>query len=129
MSNRKGTEAERELIHLFWSQPPWVAIRVAGSGSMKYPSPDIIAGTRGRLLVIECKISRSDPIYLPEDEIGKLVDFGRRMGAEIYVAFRFNRSPWQFVQPHQLRWTDKNFIIERSTTGYNFNDIIRHGLL
>lgn len=40
----KGINAEREIIHLFWSMPGWTACRVAGSGSMKYPSPDVIAG-------------------------------------------------------------------------------------
>lgn len=41
---QKGTIAERELIHLFWKNNI-PAVRVAGSGSMRYPSPDILAGT------------------------------------------------------------------------------------
>ena len=43
----KGTNAERELIHAFWGKG-YAAIRSAGSGSMKYPSPDIIAAKKGK---------------------------------------------------------------------------------
>ena len=41
----KGINAERELIHKFWGVG-WGAVRVAGSGSMRYPSSDILAANR-----------------------------------------------------------------------------------
>jgi Holliday junction resolvase - archaeal type len=39
----KGSKAERDLIHLFWSKG-FAAMRAAGSGSSQHPSPDILAG-------------------------------------------------------------------------------------
>ena len=54
VGKKKGINAERELIHMFWAEK-WAAIRVAGSGSSKYPSPDILAGNNLRKLAIECK--------------------------------------------------------------------------
>ena len=53
----KGINAERQLIHMFWSVK-WTACRIAGSGSSKYPSPDIIAANRARKLAIEAKITK-----------------------------------------------------------------------
>ncbi len=41
----KGSAAERELIHKFWANS-WGAIRVAGSGSSQFPSPDILVGSK-----------------------------------------------------------------------------------
>ena len=41
----KGINAERELIRLFEDTNKWSACRVAGSGSSRYPSPDIIAAS------------------------------------------------------------------------------------
>ena len=51
----KGINAERSLIHKFWAHN-WAAIRVAGSGSSKYPSPDVLAGNNLRKLAIEFQI-------------------------------------------------------------------------
>jgi Holliday junction resolvase len=52
----KGSNAERELVHMFWDKG-WAAIRVAGSGSSQYPSPDVLAGNNLRKLAVECKAS------------------------------------------------------------------------
>ena len=53
----KGSNAERELIHMFWSKG-FAAIRSAGSGSMKYPSPDLLVAKNNKILAIECKITK-----------------------------------------------------------------------
>ena len=126
MSNKhKGSNAERELIHLFWTQPNWFAIRVAGSGSMKYPAPDILAGTTTRKLCIECKISGENNIYLPTDEIQSLLNFSRRVGGETYIAFRFNHTTWKFLETHELKQTPTQYVITRETSGLSFEDVIR----
>ena len=57
MSKRKGTNAERDLIKLFWSVG-WAAVRVAGSGSMQFPSPDLLVGNKIRRLAIEVKTTK-----------------------------------------------------------------------
>ena len=54
----KGINAERELIHLFWKTNSWTAVRIAGSGSSKYPCPDILAANISRKIAIEAKSTK-----------------------------------------------------------------------
>src|SRR3989304_7320060 len=86
-----GISAERELIHLCWSSG-WAAIRVAGSGSIKYPVPDIVAGKGSRVFAVECKKCGSSSVYVSVEEIDDLVAFARLFGAEPVVAGRFCRG-------------------------------------
>ena len=67
----KGLNAERDLLRAFWSNG-WAAIRVAGSGSSHYPSPDLIVGKEGRRLAIECKITKDDKKYISSIDIQQL---------------------------------------------------------
>ncbi|MBI2142656.1 Holliday junction resolvase, partial [Candidatus Woesearchaeota archaeon] len=91
----KGISAERELIHLLWARG-WFAVRVAGSGSTKYPSPDVIAGNGLRRLAIECKSSSDSKRYLEKVQIGELRQFAQMLNAEPWVAFRYN-ADWYFI--------------------------------
>src|SRR3989344_2985518 len=50
---QKGSKAERELLHMFWAKN-FATIRSAGSGSMKYPGPDLLVGKKDwRFLSLE----------------------------------------------------------------------------
>ena len=60
--NAKGTNAERELVRLF-NELGWGCIRIAGSGSSKYPSPDILAGNALRRIAVECKTTKDNKKY------------------------------------------------------------------
>ena len=73
MINRKskGTNAERNLIKLFHDHG-WSALRSAGSGSSKYPSPDVLAGNGFRRIALECKTTKDNKKYLKNDEIEQL---------------------------------------------------------
>ena len=108
----KGTNAERELIHLFWSKG-WAAIRVAGSGSSSYPCPDILAASSGsgRRLAIECKSSGDLSRHLPSQQVGDLVKFGEIFGAEPWIGVRFNGTGWAFFSPDGLRRTGTAFSV------------------
>ena len=107
----KGITAERELIHLFWQMPGWTACRVAGSGSMKYPSPDIIAGNNSRRLAIECKTSKSKYQYFEKIEIKQLKQYAEMSNAEAWVAVKFDRTPWYFVKIEDLKETGNRFAV------------------
>jgi Holliday junction resolvase len=107
----KGSNAERELIHLFWGTKEWTACRVAGSGSMKYPSPDIIANKEGINLAIECKSTGGNNQYLEKREVEELVAYAKRAGARPLIAVRFDRKPWRFLNPDDLNSTEKNLVI------------------
>lgn len=111
----KGIKAERELIHLFWKHG-WAAVRVAGSGSSHYPSPDVLAGNGVKSLAIECKSSGEKRRYLTTDEVDNLVLFSRTFGAEPWIGVRFNALPWYFLPVAELQKTGRHFVVDAELT-------------
>lgn len=107
----KGANAERELIHLFNNVKGWCAVRVAGSGSNAYPSPDIVAGNGARYLAIECKSFRGGKKYVPKEDLEQLSVFAALFGAELWVAVRFMGKPWQFLTLENLEDTGKSMAV------------------
>jgi Holliday junction resolvase len=109
----KGIAGERELIHLFWGAG-WAAFRCAGSGAIKYPVPDIIAGNNLRKIAIEVKTIAADHKYFSEAEIADLLTFCQKFGCEAWLAIKFGRMGWFFVSPEDLEKTEKNYVISKA---------------
>ena len=110
-SKSKGTEAERELLHLFWARGFGV-LRSAGSGSMKYPGPDLIVSNKSRVLAIECKSTKDKKKYLGEHDIGQLREFCAIFGAEPWFAVRFAKMDWLFLSIEDIEKTEKGYVID-----------------
>lgn len=106
----KGTNAERELIHLFWSKG-WAALRVAGSGSSSYPSPDVLASNAARILAIECKSSGELSRHLQKAQVEDLLKFAKMFGAEPWIGARFNDMKWAFFSVDDLKKSEKGFSV------------------
>ncbi|MBI5065068.1 Holliday junction resolvase [Candidatus Woesearchaeota archaeon] len=125
----KGTSAERDLVHKFWSLPGWVACRVAGSGSMRYPSPDIIAGNYKKCLVIECKTCKGEVQYLNNQQVKDLLIFADKLKAEPWISVKFGGQDWFFVHPSNLKQTNgENYAInkeELSILGKTLEELIK----
>jgi len=122
----KGINAERELIHLFWSKG-WPSVRIAGSGSMKYPSPDILATNKIRKLAIECKTTKYDNRYIAKEDVNQLKNFSTIFGAEPWFAVKFNREGWYFINPDDLKKSGKLYVINILTAkkiGLLFEELI-----
>ena len=117
----KGSNAERELLHLFWDRG-WAALRSAGSGSMKYPGPDLLVGNKFKRMAIECKSSRSNNIYLNENDIEQLKKFSEIFDARPFFAARFAKKDWLFLSIEDLEKTENGYVI-------NLNTAERRGLL
>ena len=100
----KGSNGERELIK-FFNENGWSAIRSAGSGSSKYPSPDILAGNASRRVAIECKVTKDQKKYFSEEEINQLKTFSVCFGAESWVGVKFPSEPWYFLMLEDLEKT------------------------
>lgn len=122
----KGINAERELVHKFWDSN-WACIRVAGSGSSKYPSPDLLVGNNIRKLAIECKITKEQSKHFSEDEIKSLDFFSKTFGAESWVAIKFQKHGWFFINLEDLKETkSSNYSINLGTAklkGLNFEEL------
>ena len=100
----KGTQGERELVR-FFNDSGWACLRAPGSGSSRYPSPDILAGNAVRRVAIECKVTKETKKYFPQEEIEQLQTFSRKFGAESWIGVRFAQEPWYFVMLEDLEKT------------------------
>lgn len=123
----KGINAERELVHLFWATGEWGAIRVAGSGSASYPSPDVLAGNGKRLLAIECKASGRSIQYLTEKEVEELRKFSSLVDAQPVIGVKFGKRGWFFLELDKLRVTESSYAVslqDATSSGKRFEDLI-----
>lgn len=109
----KGINAERDLIHKFWALEKWGAVRIAGSGSMRYPSADILATNNLRILAIECKTSKEESKYFTKEEISQLKIFSNLFGAEPWIGMRFSRSDWFFINLEDLQEKKNSYFISK----------------
>jgi len=107
----KGINAERELIHLFWAKG-FAALRVAGSGSSRYPSTDLIVGNKDKKLAIECKTTREQKKYISREDIGQLKTFSTLFGALALVAVKFKGFDWFFLFLDDLGEKEKSYYID-----------------
>ncbi len=122
----KGIGFEREIIHLFWDKQ-WAAIRVAGSGSMNYPSPDILAGNNIRKVGIECKNTSGKNVYIPKREVEELKKFCVLFGAEPWIAVKFGKGKIFFINIEDMKKTVNNFGVNESLArmkGLMFEEIV-----
>lgn len=123
----KGLSAERELIHKFWNNG-WSALRVAASGAVKYPAPDVIAGNNIRKIAIECKVTKAVRQYLTKKEVAELQEFSRIFGAEPWIGVKFNNVAWYFLTLEDLEDSGKNYGISLQTAkrkGFMFEEMIK----
>ena len=124
----KGSNAERELIHAFW-KVGFAALRSAGSGSMKYPCPDIIACKDHKRIVIECKITKDQSKYFEKREIDELTLFAEKWKAEAYVAVKFKGKEWIFLKTQDLVEKGKSWVINNDLAtkkGRSFTQLITY---
>lgn len=128
-SKRKGTRAERELIHMFYDSNEWIAVRAAGSGSIPLPCPDIIVGNGKRRLAIECKSLGNTIKYFKNQELAELLEFSKKFGAEAWVGIRFDHIGWFFLQPDKLELSSKGTpsisVSEAKLKGISFDQLIK----
>ena len=124
----KGTAAENELVHNFWDNE-WVCIRVAGSGSTKYPAPDILASNGYKKIVMEVKTVNATKKYFTRQEIKDLEYFGEKFGAESWVGVKFSENQWFFLPSSELDETpSENYVVDlikMKRSGFTFDEMIK----
>ena len=123
-----GTKAENELIHKFWNSKNWVCVRVAGSGSTQFPSPDLLASRGDKKIVMEVKVIDGTKKYFPKQEINDLNYFAEKFGAEAWVGICFEKKQWYFIVTSELNHTKNgNFsisLIDMKKKGFLFEEMI-----
>src|SRR3989338_3013401 len=107
----KGSAGEREMVR-FFNESGFACIRAAGSGSQRYPSPDILAANAIRRLAIECKVTKDQKKYFATEEIEQLRIFGQKFGAEAWVGVKFGGEDWYFLMLEDLRQTGSMFTVD-----------------
>ncbi len=128
----KGTRAERELLHLFWQTEKFAVMRAPGSGSIKYPCPDLLVGNHLRKMAIECKSPGSTTQYFTAKEVADLRSFSAIFGAEPWVAIRFSlgqKPEWYFLSVEDIGATDGgNFVVTHAAAqrkGLLFEEFVK----
>ena len=127
---RKGTNAERELLHMFWAKG-WATLRSAGSGSMKYPGPDLLVGNKekNRRLAVECKTTKKDKIYLDQHDVSQLKEFSDIFDARAWFAVKFQKKDWRFLSLVDLKRTQSGYVIDSKVIdlyGTSFEELISY---
>lgn len=123
----RGSQGERELVHKFWAAG-WAAFRAAGSGSVKYDVPDVIAGNAARKVGVEAKVTTEMTKYFTKEEVESLQGFCTRFGCEALVAVRFFRKPWRFIALEDLRKTPASYVISQEDSekkGLTFEELVK----
>ncbi len=123
----KGINAERELVHMFWAKD-WACLRIAGSGSSRYPSPDLLVGNKLRRLAVECKTTKETSKYFDKESVSSLRKFADVFGAEPWVAVKFKGHEWYFVSLGDLKETNSGFSLSvdgAKNKGLLFEEMLR----
>lgn len=109
---KKGSNAERELLFLFFENG-YAAARVAGSGSSKLPSPDIIIIKKNKGYAIECKTKSGEYLNIKEEQIKELETWESLSGNKAYIAWRLSKNNWYFIHYKKMKKTKKAYSIKK----------------
>ncbi len=123
----KGSKGERDLVKAF-NEAGWGCIRIAGSGSSRYPSPDILAGNAIRRLAIECKVTAEKKKYFDIDEVEQLREFSTKFGAEAWLAIKFPQEDWFFFMIEDLDKAGNSYSASTTSASYKglrFQELIQ----
>jgi len=117
----KGARFERSLVHKF-QENGWISFRAAGSGTIKYIIPDIIAIKEDKVLMVECKSTKKRSISLKETMLNlkKILPISK---FDIYIAVKFNRQEPRFYNVKNLL-KKKNYTISLKDEYIEFLDVI-----
>ena len=118
---RLGSDAERELCHIFISNN-FRVIRSAGSGTLTNSECDLIVASNKKAYCIESKSTRKGGVYIPQDRMIKFLKFAEDTNFTPIVALRFIRENWIFVKPEQ-------FNSEGNTYGITLKKAKEEGLI
>lgn len=96
----------------------FAAIRGPASGAKVKRSvyPDVVAIRNGLVLVFEVKYRKKiETVYLPRNQVEKLLEFARRAGGIALIAIKISElHEWRVIPVEKLEPIDDKFRIPRS---------------
>ena len=106
---RKGSRAERELIHFFYEKG-FSVIRAAGSGVSSL-SPDLLVFRKGKQYAFESKAWENNYLHIKKDQFECLKQWEENTGITSFIAWRRNREPWYFIPLSVFAEQNKSYSI------------------
>ena len=118
----KGAKFERELVTKF-QERGWMSLRAAGSGTIKYTIPDVVAIKGEKIILIECKSTKKASLSLktPILSLKKILPISKK--AQIFLAVKFLREKARFFPLRKLL-RKKNFSISLIDDYLTFEEIL-----
>lgn len=102
---KKGYKFERDLKQEL-EKKGWKVIRSGGS-----KKPDLIAAKKGKIIIIECKITQNNKAYLNEDEVQNLKKCAKEFNCEGMYAIKQKHKGWNLVSLSKLKRVGKMYVI------------------
>jgi Holliday junction resolvase len=122
----KGSNAERQLVAMFWEKS-YAAIRVAGSGSSRFPCPDVLASNGRKTFAVEAKATKTDYQYFRKDQIEQLINFSQVFNAEPILAVKFSAKCYFFYLTNLSITKKGEYVVKKKDAeeiGISFQELI-----
>lgn len=104
MAYKKGYSFERELKE-YLTGNGWSVIRSGGS-----KKPDLVAAKDGKIMVIECKVTKDNKVYLAKEEVLHLKKVAEAFSGECMFAIKRKNKKWSLVDVSCLKETACSFV-------------------
>lgn len=103
---KKGYKFERDLKqHL--EKDGWMVIRSGGS-----KKPDLIAARGGKIIILECKVTAKDRVYVDKNEVDNLKKIASAFNADGVYAIKQKQKGWSLISLSDLKQLGKSYFVQ-----------------
>jgi Holliday junction resolvase len=103
---KKGYNFERD-IKLKLENEGWIVIRSGGS-----KKPDMVAAKDGKIMIIECKVTKNSKIYLEKEEVLNIKKVAKEFKADCMFAVKKIGcgKKWNLLSIESLKELNKSYV-------------------
>jgi len=102
----KGANFERELLERFHKHG-FSGVRVAGSGTARFPCPDLLVGKNNSIFAVEVKGTKDNKLYVSNEKLKQVIDFAENFGCTPVLAIKFIGKNWCFFNLKNFEFSSK----------------------
>ena len=118
----KGSNAEREMQRML-SEKGYVVMRIAGSGSSRFPACDLIAAKDNIIFVIEVKSSIRNRVYIKKRQMEELEYLARKFNAVLNIVAKM-KGKWYLFIPENMKYITNKYYVLRREEGIEWSKVI-----